>query len=189
MRDAIGNDKTNLLAFRTAPWRRFSRGVRIRGECQEKAREYGVDLYWDRFTDGQIELYKGDYAEAISALMPALKLKPDSIPAKSLLLELRISGEATNRPIMQGCKRLKMPMRQILTTSLYLGFANVMKNSEVSVRLFDKAEAQSPSHNIVRLYRAQAKRFCAMVIGNDSNRALTLALDAVTDAETSTRVL
>ena len=138
--------------------------------------------------DGQIELYQGDYGEATARLEDALESQPDSIPAASLLAVANLWGG--NEPAyFRELEKFENRTASSFDDFLYLGFANIWQKPDDSLALFRAAEERSPNHNIVRLFRAQAGRLCAMKLGNDPQKALALAEGAIADADTSQRIL
>ncbi len=148
----------------------------------------GADTFWDRFTVGQIALYQDNYGEAIERLQEAVKLRQDSIPARSLLAVSTLWG-GDEPAYFQAVKDLEKEPASNFEDFLYLGFANIWKNPDVSLALFDKADSMRGNQNIVRLYRAQASRLSAMKDGENLQHALALAKAAIDDADTSRKIL
>ncbi|MHB8899259.1 MAG: hypothetical protein ACYC6Y_10980 [Thermoguttaceae bacterium] len=186
---SLGLTRTAITRFRREAEAAILRGDFPKArELQEVAGEQGATRYWDRFTDGQIELYQGDYREAVERLQAALKEQPDSIPAKSLLAVANLwSG---NEPAyFQALREIEDYKPLGFDDCLYLGFINIWQHPDKSLEWFECAEKESPNQVVVQVYRAQASRLYAMMIGNDPQMALSHATDAIASAEVSQRML
>jgi tetratricopeptide (TPR) repeat protein len=156
-------------------------------ELRESARHLGASDYWSRLTDGQIQLYRGSYTQAIERLQHALELEPESIPAKSLLAIAQLWG-GNEAAYGEGLAAIENESATSFEDFLYLGYANTWLKPDRALTLLEGAEELSPDHNIVRLFRGQAHRFRAMNLG-DLELALKHAEIAVRESTISKNVL
>ena len=76
------------------------------------------------------------------------------------------SGAVMSLPIAHSLKAVENISATTFDDFLYLGYANAWMYPENALVTLNKAEQENPNHNIVRLFRAQANRFYAMMLGD-----------------------
>jgi len=149
----------------------------------QEAEQLGVSHAWARMLRGQVALHQDRPAEAIQHLEQAVRLLPDSVAARAMLVRATYSDGRWDQGVMM-LDELGALTPKTAEDYLFLGWARALASPHRGLDALDEAVRMRPASPIARVIRADVRSLHA----NDTADPMDIEA-ALEDARTAKGML
>ena len=154
----------------------------IRDAEQNKA-----ERFWLEFATGLKELFREDYPEFKTRLEEAVRLKPESTAARSLLaLAFHVNGD--DAEYFKRLADIQTSNVESFEDKVFVGYAQLFANPTAAISMFQAAEETKANQQFVQLLLGMAKRHHVSLEVADPSEALPI-INQAHEAITAVRKL